>query len=168
MNPEELHQEIIIPSLELLHSLGGPPRSVPAERMLVAICGQEAGYSARYQRSKGSRGWFKGPARGLWQFEKGGGVAGVLQHPASYALARAICEERGVRPAPASVHPQLEFDDTLACAFARLLLWTDPRPLPGQAGSWAYYLRNWRPGKPHPSKWPGYYRDAINVVGAAR
>ncbi len=35
--------------------------------------------------------------------------------------------------------------------FARLLLWTDAKPLPAigdEQGAWDYYLRNWRPGKP--------------------
>ncbi|XFB08402.1 hypothetical protein AAGT13_00040, partial [Azotobacter salinestris] len=71
-----------------------------------------------------------GPARGWWQFEQGGGVAGVLRHPASAGYARGVCTARKVSPEPGIVWAELEHDDTLAAAFARLLLWTDPAPLP--------------------------------------
>jgi len=50
----------------------------------------------------------------------------------------------------------LETDDVFACGVARLLLWTDPRKLPAaddEDGAWEYYLRNWRPGKPHRDRW---------------
>ena len=52
-------------------------------------------------------------------------------------------------------------------AFARLLLWTDPAPLPALGAAvraWAYYRRNWRPGKPHPETWPEMYQNALSFV----
>ncbi|HSW34192.1 MAG TPA: hypothetical protein VLH36_11330, partial [Steroidobacteraceae bacterium] len=58
-------------------------------------------------------------------------------------------------------------DDLLGCAFARLLLYSDPKPLPepGQiVTSWDYYIRNWRPGKPHRSTWDSLYSDALGAV----
>ncbi len=159
IDAQTLYRDIVVPGLDLLHSLGGPPRSDRAEIMLIAISGQEAGFIHRKQ--------IRGPARGLWQFERAGGVAGVLQHPASEDLAKTLCAERGVRPSSRLVHPALAKDDLLACGFARLLLWTDPRALPsGEAASWGYYIRNWRPGKPHRSRWPANYRAAVELVGA--
>lgn len=111
-----------------------------AEAMLLAIGLQES--LLVYRRQIG------GPARGLLQFETGG-VRGVLEHPASRQHARVVCAARGVQPTTAAVYAALEHDDVLAMAIGRLLLWTDPKPLPelGDAdAAWALYLRTWRPG----------------------
>lgn len=65
------------------------------------------------------------------------------------------------------VHAALEHDDVLAAAFARLLLWTDPFRLPTKsdaAGGWDLYLRTWRPGKPHPARWPARYAAAVREI----
>jgi hypothetical protein len=61
----------------------------------------------------------------------------------------------------------LERDDVLAFAFGRLLLWTDPKPLPGEhdaASGWDLYVRTWRPGKPHPERWPARFAAAVREV----
>jgi hypothetical protein len=130
----------------------------PAARLLLLAIGlQESRFL--YRRQLGS-----GPARGLWQFERGGGVRGVLTHPASREHAYRICGIRGVEPVAAAVHPALEGDDVLAAAFARLLMWTDAWRLPavGDAqGGWDMYIRTWRPGKPHPQTWAGLYAQAV-------
>lgn len=109
-----------------------------------------------------------GPARGLWQFEAGGGVKGVMNHPASSGLARAVCDDRGVPWSREMVWERLETDDTLAAAFARLLLFTDPMPLPDVQDAdvlWAMYAdRLWRPGKPHPEHWAGNHAEALQFV----
>lgn len=65
----------------------------------------------------------------------------------------------------------MEYDDTLACIFARLLLWTDARALPAadaasQQTAWNYYNRNWRPGKPHPAAWPANWKAALVAISA--
>lgn len=109
--------------------------------MLLAIGLQESRFEHRQQVG--------GPARGFWQFERGGGVTGVLSHRSSAEFADEVCKARGVAPTPADVYAELAEDDLLACAFARLLLYTDPKPLPAvedAEGAWQYYLRNWRPG----------------------
>lgn len=110
----------------------------------------------------------QGPARGLQQFELGGGVRGVLNHPASKDLALQVATARRVPATTASViWGELSKDDVLAFAFGRLLLLTDPRPLPslGDAiGAWKYYERNWRPGKPHFSRWGENYSAALEAV----
>lgn len=132
--------------------------SARADVMLLAIGLQESRFTHRRQ--------IGGPARGFWQFERGG-VAGVLEHPASRKHAVSVCAARGVDPTITNVHLALEHDDVLAAAFARLLLWTDAKPLPAlgdSATAWDYYLRNWRPGKPHPKTWPALYAQALAAV----
>lgn len=127
-----------------------------ARAMMIAIGLQESRFIHRRQ--------VRGPARGFWQFELGGGVAGVLNHPASRDLAAKVCASRGVDVEQRAVYDQLAHDDVLAAAFARLLLWTDRRRLP-ELGStnnaWDYYLYSWRPGRPHPKSWPDLYAQAL-------
>ena len=133
-----------------------------ARVMLLAIGLQESRFLHRRQ--------IKGPAVGFWQFERGGGVRGVLAHASSWADARAVCALRDVEPTTTDVYNSLPHDDILAAAFARLLLWTDPQRLPslGDAdGAWALYLRTWRPGKPHPETWPALYAQALAAVGGS-
>lgn len=136
-----------------------------ARVLLLAIGLQESGLTARVQRVAGGG---KGPARGLLQFERGGGVVGVLSHPASRDLALQVCTARKLPAVSSSVvWDELETDDVLAFSFGRLLLATDPRKLPAlgdEQGAWAYYVRNWRPGKPHPDRWEGNYAAAFKAV----
>lgn len=149
--------EIIQPTYQRV--LPGMFASTEASVMLIAIGLQESRFEHRKQ--------IGGPALGFWQFERGGGVTGVLTHESSRPYARAFCVLRGVPYVPADVYTRLAVDDMLACAFARLLLFTDPRPLPvlGDASAaWEYYLRNWRPGKPHRSTWNDLYGQAMEVA----
>ncbi|WP_442951954.1 hypothetical protein [Orrella sp. JC864] len=148
-----------------------------ARVMLLAICGQEADFRHRWQIFDASRPERMGAARGLWQFERGGGVRGVLRHAASAAHARAVCAARAWSPTETDVYNCLHLDDVLAAAFARLLLWTDPRALPDVGdveGAWQLYLRTWRPGAYTRgteaqraglrAKWGGYYAQAVDEV----
>lgn len=136
-----------------------------ARVMLLAIGLQESRFEHRYQVLNNGR---KGPARGLWQFERGGGVVGVLLHSATRTKALEVCEARGVPHVSYEVWIALEYDDVLAAAFARLLLYTDPQPLPKVEdcdGAWALYAnRVWKPGKPHPGTWTGYHEQAREFV----
>lgn len=117
-------------------------RSAQAIVTLLAIQLQEA--PNQEQRQIG------GPAVGIWQFEEGGGIAGVLRHPASRPYALSVCKALGVEPTKAAVYAALQTtDDVLDAAFARLLLWTDAPALPALGdvtGAWQLYLRTWRPG----------------------
>lgn len=139
--------------------------SMRALRMMWSIGRQESRLIHRYQKTTDP--YTKGPARGLWQFERGGGVRGVLTHFATRELALKLCVARGVIPTPEAVHPKLEFDDVLAAGFARLLLYSDTRPLPPLGATphvtWDYYISNWRPGKPHRSTWDEYHNEAIQL-----
>lgn len=125
----------------------------------LAIAGQESAWEYRLQVG--------GPARSFWQFEKGGGVRGVLTHPASRDKIRAACKELGVSFDEATVYHDMADNDILAACMARLLLFTDPRALPAVGEveeGWNYYFRNWRPGAPHPEFWPGRYGTAMGQV----
>jgi hypothetical protein len=132
-----------------------------AEVMLLAIGLQESGFQTRQQ--------IGGPARSFWQFEKGGGVRGVLSCADTKTYAQMVCTHRGIPPTMDAVYARMLDDDLLGCSFARLLLYSDPTALPsiGDAqGAWNYYLRNWRPGKPRPDDWADNYAQAIAVQAA--
>ena len=157
MTPAEVVRDSIIEPT-YMGVLPGRFASRAATVLLLAIGLQESRLVFRQQ--------IGGPARGLWQFERGG-VAGVLAHAASDRFARAACLIRGVVPTAATIYDRLAHDDLLACAFARLLLYTDPRPLPAPGeveASWSYYLRTWRPGKPHRATWDALYASAIAAI----
>jgi hypothetical protein len=132
--------------------------------MTLAIGEQESKYRTRQQ-------YGNGPAHGFWQNEKGGGVKGVLTHPASRDLAATLCAIRQVEATPDAVWVAMLEDDILAAGLARLLLWTDALALPrlGDAeGAWITYTRVWRPGKPRPEEWIDSYAKAYAAVGQAR
>lgn len=123
----------------------------------AAIGQQESGYLVRRQ-------YGNGPARGYWQFEEGGGVKGVMEHKSTSELARSVCHARGVPFVRRTVWEALETDDVLAAAFCRLLMWTDSGKLPtSEADGWAMYARTWRPGRPHPDKWPASWKFGLSV-----
>lgn len=153
--------DAIEPALNMLPAMD----SDAARVLLLAIGLQESGLCERCQIVNGGG---KGPARGLWQFERGGGVLGVLQHPATRKYATRVCDARGVNPDSSAVWARLETDDILAAVFARLLLFSDPMPLPAATdvqGSWRLYaLRTWRPGKPHPDRWVKNHERALAFV----
>lgn len=156
MELDKVISEILEPAYLLL-----PARmeSKAATVMLLAIGLQESRFEHRRQ--------IGGPARGFWQFEQGGGVTGVLKHPASREHAVRVCDECGVAPVAEQVYQRLEHDDILAAAFARLLLWTDSQPLPAvgeMAKGWGLYARTWRPGKPHRETWDVLYGEAMDEV----
>lgn len=159
MTLSEIREQAIAPAFQLLPAR---MKSVEAELMLLAIGLQESRFTHRRQ--------IGGPARGFWQFERGGGVAGVIQHPVSREHALKVCGARNVRPIPDQVYQRLETDDVLAAAFARLLLWTDPARLP-QVGefneAWNLYFRTWRPGKPHRKTWDELYAKAMEELACS-
>jgi hypothetical protein len=125
-----------------LAELGRLPSRDRARVMLLAIASVESGCLHRRQMGGG-------PARGLWQFERTGGCAGVLRHQASAERMQVAMERRGLQATPYELWQAIAGDDVLAAIAARLLLLTDPAPMPGDvvAGR-AVYLRTWRPGKP--------------------
>lgn len=159
MNPFTFIRLGLEPGFSLLPARMNTPR---AQAMLMAIALQESDLKHRRQ--------VKGPARSYFQFERAG-VRGVLHHGASSTYAEDVCRQLDVLPLVDDVYQAIEFCDPLAVAFARLLLWTDPAPLPDQhhdREGWAIYLRTWRPGKPHPKRWPAAFGVAHDLVGESQ
>ena len=76
---------ILTPALSMLPATMDTPK---ARVMLLAIALQESGLAHRVQVG--------GPAHGLWQFERGGGVKGVLRCHTTREHARALCAKRHV------------------------------------------------------------------------
>lgn len=150
MTPKDL-LAVVDTGLVLLEP--GIKRSDEARVLLMAIAGQESDWAARLQHG--------GPARSFWQFEQGGGVAGVMGSTPTQL--QAVCSYLIIPYASASIFEAMAWNDTLAACMARLLLWTDPAALPAVGdvqGGWEYYLRNWRPGTPHREVWDTRYATA--------
>jgi hypothetical protein len=134
--------------------------TVGARLMMLAAQKQEDPEERRYQVVKRTAATAqenivgprtaKGPARGLWQFEKGGGVAGVMHFGGKVgAYALDVCDAMNIPFQREVIWSTLESNDVLAACFARLLLLSDPKKLPlvdDPFGAFELYLRTWRPG----------------------
>ena len=164
MRPYLLRHAVIQPALRLLVSVSGKQAlaSHPAEVMLLAIALQESNAEHRWQ--------VKGPARGWWQFERGGGLAGVLRHRSSGEIAETLIAELGLSASRDAAWEALPYSELLQAGLARLLLWTDARPLllpmpEHEEQAWDIYRDVWRPGKPHRERWSASWRRALEVCG---
>jgi hypothetical protein len=158
--PELALSQIIVPALA---ELGDGMDSPAARVLMLAIPMQESGLKYRHQVG--------GPAHGLFQFERGGGVKGVLTNSASQRRARLLCERHGIAPTIAAVYDAIEHDDVLAAGFARLLLWTLPVALPAigdEQEAWEQYIAAWRPAPRDADKrrarWAHAYPLAVKAV----
>lgn len=159
----ELVRDYVIPQAYAV--LPKEMQSREATAMLLAIGLQESRFLHRRQLPVG-------PARGFWQFERGGGVHGVLSHPstaehARHALKLLRYPYLVTFDAEREIWEALEHNDVLAAVFARLLLWTLPEalPMPEQTEEgWRQYLDAWRPGKPHRASWPSFFTEAFDRV----
>lgn len=137
-------------------------QSPEATALLMAIGLQESNFEARRQMPKG-------PARGFWQFERGGAVVGVLEHGTTKKHAAKVLDflRYPLTIDSYGVHTAIEHNDVLACCFARLLLWTLPDSMPRRLEvdiAWGQYVSAWRPGKPRPQTWPENYDIAWKLV----
>jgi hypothetical protein len=153
ISPADCLTQVIVRALGYLPASMDSPE---ARVLLLAIALQESGLRTRTQDGNG-------PARGLWQFERGG-VLAVLNNSASLQASRDLCHAFAVAPIPSDVYYTLPHDDLFACGMARLMLWCDPHPLPalGDADdAWVCYQKNWGPGKPRPQDWPANYAAAL-------
>ncbi|MGD9729712.1 MAG: hypothetical protein AB7V39_25505 [Nitrospiraceae bacterium] len=167
MTPEILLKTAIIPALSLID----PSLDTPAARaMLICIALQESGLRARRQMLEARDHWWEskpGPANGLWQFERDGGVRGVMRHAAASAIVLPVIDALLYPRDPYAVHEALIHNDVLACVLARALLYSTPdaMPRPGESEKgWAIYLKAWRPGKAHVDPWANNYRTAWAAV----
>jgi hypothetical protein len=162
MLPDKFYGRIVVPTLDWMDaspSIG--IRAADEARVLVmAIAGQESHWAARRQ--------IGGPARSYWQFELGGGVAGLFRHSATRLRLGTVCAACDVPYDNGVVFEAMAWNDTLACAMARLLLYSDAAPLPAvgnKDAAWAYYLRTWQPGMPRPESWAGLYDQSLAAMG---
>lgn len=150
MTPETCLAEVVVPGLRHLPAFMDSP---PARVLMLACMLQESAFddkrlASRWQVIDRNNPGKKGPARGLAQFELIG-VTGVYKHRATHELLRLLCRDLDVNFDPKAIHGMLEHSDTLAAALTRLLIYTDPQPLPSrneEEAAWQYYLRCWRPG----------------------
>jgi len=148
MRPSVFNDTIIKPTLELMARYVEIPYNEYAENLLLAIALQESNLSARIQGPMEA-----GPARSFWQFEKIG-VVDVFQRQKT-AL-KVMCDMLVLPCEPGKLHLMMAYNDMIACVIARLTLRLDPRSLglaTTEEGAWEYYIRNWRPGKPHRDRW---------------
>lgn len=163
MTPIRLLATAIDPALVDL-AAGGIKDSRIARVLLLSIALQESGLAHR--RQVGSDGIEDGPAVSFWQFEKGGGCRGVLRHRACAPHMRWICESYDVEPTEKALWEAMRYQDIVAAAAARLLVFSLPGALPTTPEQgWTQYLSAWRPGKPHPQTWAGHWATAETTVG---
>lgn len=159
MTPDIFFARIVEPALQYMATSSGIaiPATDNARVLVMTIAGQESRWKERRQ--------IGGPARSFWQFELGGGVAEVLQK--TRRQLSIVCAAQEVTCDAITVFEAMAWNDPLACAMARLLLWQDPAPLPAvgdKEGAWNYYLRNWRPGAPHRESWDGLYDQSVAAI----
>jgi hypothetical protein len=163
MTPIRLLQTAILPALNEL-ATSGIPSTVDAARFMLAIALQESGLAHRRQVVSG--GAEEGPATSFWQFEKNGGCKGILTHSSVSERTKRICEAYNVKADPASLWEAIRYQDIVAAASARLLIYTLPVSLPKTSDEgWAQYVAAWRPGKPRPETWSNNWAIATETVG---
>ena len=156
MNVKLLDSLIMGPALRMLPMMMDSPE---ARLMLAAIALQESGLRFRKQ--------IRGPARGWWQFEEIA-VREVAQHRSSTKHYHTTCELLEFDAHTKMMHEAIAYNDTMAFVIARLFLWRVPEALPAvgdEDGAWRQYVRTWRPGKPHPQRWPALYQRAMVELG---
>jgi hypothetical protein len=163
MTAAEFNMRVLLPAIAAF-----PFADSPEARVLsMAIAGQESGWTYRVQQGDG-------PGHSFFQFEHGtpasrGGVTGLVMHPVAAPILRQFCSDWEILFDIGEIYKAIVFCDPLAYCCTRLLLWTDPAPLPvlgDQAGAWGQYLSLWRPGKPKPESWPARYAAALGIAVA--
>lgn len=166
MSPLIFDQYITTAALNLFDLKFSTPQ---AQAMILAIGLQESDFKHRRQLIGFHRNWWeslKGPAAGYFQFERIG-IRGVLEHHTTGDMARTVLKILGYPEDVDAIHRGLVHNDMLAAAFARLALYRIPDRLPEKGEyvyAWQQYLEVWRPGKPHPDRWPERFADAWRIV----
>lgn len=161
----------VIAALREAQALLPKRMDTPQARVLsLAIALQESrGTERRQLVMRGGKLVPEGPAKGLHQGEITGGLCtGIRTHHATREHVADVLRARGVENSPRAIWDALERDDVLSFALARLLLWSEPGKLPELGdvdAAWRYYLRAWRPGRPHLHTWAECYRVAREALG---
>lgn len=166
-----IYRDVIRPVHAGMMQHYGVPDAPGADAMSIAALYQESKGRTRDQGSDN----VLGPAVGFWQFEKNGGVAEILEARQTKDIATALCASVGVTAQRDPVWRLFATaaGDDLAAAFARLLLWKDPRALPpvipaSGPAAYDYYMDNWRPGAKRPQDWPTSWEIAVDLVTEVR
>jgi hypothetical protein len=163
VKPQLFLSSLIRPGLAVLADAAAlRVQSPEAEVLLLAIATQESALRARWQGGKVDTNL----ARGFWQFEKNGGLAGILGHNRTVYPLRAFATALTLPADLDSLWAALPYCDLLQVGAARLLLWSDSQPLPhvgAKDAAWDCYIRNWRPGKPSRMRWDAAYDGAVEV-----
>lgn len=164
MKPERLLRTAINPALEELDGMGIPTNPLAA-RFLLAIAKQESGLAARRQIVGGAE---IGPAVSFWQGEVTGGMMLTLSHRATKIRMADLCAAYNVQPDARALWEAIRYNDILAAAAARLLIYTLPYGLPTtEDEGWRQYVEAWRPGKPHRERWGPAWALASTVTKVA-
>lgn len=159
-NPEltyYMHRHILPAAF---HFLPGKMQSQNAHAEILAAGLQESEFNARVQGGGG-------PAHGLFQFEKNGGVAEVLDAPDTAAMLAPILKIMCYKPNRDEIYQAIVHNDVLAVILARCILWHVPGMLAGPTQpdkGYQQYLRAWRPGKPGPDRWPANFAEAWRLT----
>ena len=163
MTPAQFNTAVMIPG-EVWFTGVVPeiPVDDRARTLLLAIAGQESGWTDRVQVGGGE-------AHGFWQFERGGAVAALMSNKLTAPLVQRMTTVEGWVTSSFLIWQRIALPagDNLAFGLARLLLWTDPAPLPDigdEDGAWDYYSRLWRPGKPSRERWATVYPEAVSTI----
>lgn len=152
----------IRPALQELEK-DGIRSSKEAERFMLAIALQES--RVKYRKQIGQQGMPTGPANSYWQFERGGGVKGVLNHASTKNRIAKILALYDINNSEQDVWEAMRYHDIVAACMARLLIFTLPNKLPTTAQQgWDQYISAWRPGKPHRATWDGFWNQAGEAV----
>lgn len=157
LTPNEFFIKIINPALLKLQSVTtSQVATSSAKILLLAIALEESNLQHRQQ--------IKGPARSFWQFERIG-IEGVVSRKTN----KEILSKLNYPTLTNTIYTQLLTNDQLGCILARLLLLSDPNPLPEPkyseiTNAYNYYLKNWRPGKKSPASWKTNWPLAIEVA----
>lgn len=153
-----VHHHVLPAALSMLP---GKLDTSSARAMLLAIALQES------DKLRARSQYHGGPAHGFWQFERGGGVRGVLANAGTRAMLAPVLHTLVYPDDVDACYAAITHSDVLACCFARLLLWTVPGALPRMDEAdrgWSQYVAGWRPGKPHPATWQENFDEAWRVV----
>lgn len=127
--------------------------------MLLAIAGVESAWTALRQANNG-------PASSFWQFERGG-ILGLMRDDETSRQVAVLCGISGIALQSTAIWQFMCTAEgaNFSAAMARLLLWSDPMPLPKtESDSFNYYERNWRPGAPSYSRWHLVYLQAVAAI----
>lgn len=156
----DFNTQILVPALAFIRAnLKAIPASVEEHTMLLAIAGVESAWSQRTQQPVAY-------AHSFWQWERGG-VLGLMRDDETSKQVAVLCGMAGVPFQSTGIWNYMAKPeaDNFSAAMSRLLLWTDPSPLPKTMDDgFDYYVRNWRPGKPYEPRWAAVWSQAVAAI----